>query len=81
MPKLKFISQSFTSATKYDTTKVQTANPYLYNDRHIPGSVRVALTAMEEIEKSYKLFDRDYILFQGGVDKSVDLFAPLDFEK
>lgn len=80
-PKLKFLSQGFTSATKYDTTKIQCANPYIYNDKHIPGSVRVALTAMEEIEKSYQDFSNDYILFQGGVDKSVDLFAPLDLEK
>jgi len=78
MPKMKFISQAFTSSTKYDTTKAQFANPYLYNGKHIPGSVRVALTAMEEIEKSYSQFSNDYILFQGGVDKSVDLFAPLD---
>ena len=80
-PKLKFLGQSLTSATKYDTTKLQWSNPYLYNDKHIPGSVRVALTAMEEIEKSYQQFSNDYILFQGGVDKSVDLFAPLDLEK
>jgi hypothetical protein len=33
---------------------------------------------MEEIEKHYTDFKSNYILFQGGVDKSVDLFAPLD---
>ena len=79
LPKTKFLSQGYTSSTKYDTTQVQLDNPHIYNGRHLPGSVRVALTAMEEIEKSYKLFTNDYILFQGGVDKSVDLFAPLDF--
>ena len=80
-PKLKFLSQSFTSTTKYDTEKILKANPYIYNDRHVPGSVRATLNAMEEIERLYSDFRHPYILFQGGVDKSVDLFAPLDLEK
>ena len=53
----------------------------MYNNRHISGSVRVVLNAMEEIEKCYKDFKTSYILFQGGVDKSVDVFAPIDLEK
>ncbi len=78
MPKLKLTRQSFTSTTKYNTEKIVKANPYLYNDRHIPGSVRVSLNAMEEIEKTYNEYKANYILFQGGVDKLVDVFAPLD---
>ena len=78
MPKIRLTSQSFSSSTKYYTEKIVKANPYLYNGRHVPGSVRVALKAMEEIENCYKQFKTSYILFQGGVDKSVDLFAPLD---
>lgn len=81
MPKIRLTSQSFSSSTKYDTEKIVKANPYLYNGRHVPGSVRVALKAMEEIENCYKQFKTSYILFQGGVDKSVDLFAPLDLQK
>lgn len=57
------------------------ANDLTYNGKHIPGSVRVALNGIQEVEKCYKSFKTNYILFQGGVDKAVDLFAPLDFEK
>jgi len=81
IPKLKLTQQSFTSTTKYDTAERVKADLNFYNDRHIPGSVRAALNAMEEIENSYKQFKNPYILFQGGVDKSVDVFAPIDFEK
>jgi len=48
-PKLKLSSQCFNSTTKYDTEKLVKSNPYLYNDRHVPGSIRAALNAMEEI--------------------------------
>lgn len=46
LPKIKLTYQSFTSSTKYNTEKIVKENPYFYNDRHIPGSVRVALNAM-----------------------------------
>jgi alpha-beta hydrolase superfamily lysophospholipase len=36
---------------------------------------------MEEVSELYHEFDSNYILFQAGVDKLVDLFAPLDLEK
>jgi hypothetical protein len=52
-PKLKLTHQSFSSTTKYDTEKIVKSNMYLYNDRHVPGSVRAALNAMEEIETLY----------------------------
>lgn len=80
-PKLKLAQQSFTSTTKYDTEKLVKSNPFIYNDRHVPGSIRVALNAMEEIENLYSHFICPYIVFQGGVDKAVDLFAALDLEK
>ena len=48
-PKLKLTPQSFNTTTKYDTEEIVKSNPYLYNDRHVPGSIRAALNAMEEI--------------------------------
>ena len=48
-PKLKLTEQSFTGATKYDLTEVQKANPHMYNAKHVSGSVRVVLKAMEEV--------------------------------
>lgn len=36
---------------------------------------------MNEISKLFGSVSNSYILFQGGVDKSSDLFAPIDLEK
>jgi len=36
---------------------------------------------MNETSTRFSEFEVPYILFQGGVDKTVDLFAPLDLEK
>ena len=57
------------------------ANLLNYNGRHIPGTIRTVLNAMEQIENEYHLFETPYILFQAGIDKMVDPFAPLDLEK
>jgi len=38
----------------------------------------VVLNAMDEVSMLYSKFTLPYILFQAGVDKLVDLFAPLD---
>lgn len=77
-PKWKLINQSFNSTTKYDVEKQFRECPHMYCDKHLPGSIRVTLNAIREVEKSYHHFKTSYICFQGGVDKSIDLFAPLD---
>lgn len=77
LPKIKLTRQG-TDDCKYTRT---VENPLNYNGRNIPGTVRVVLNAMEEIQTQYNLFDTPYILFQAGVDKLVDPFAPLDLEK
>lgn len=79
-PKLKLTEQSHTDSTRYQMTDNVKNNDLNYNGRHIPGSVRVALNAMEETEKLYSEFNTPYICFQSGVDKLVDPFAPLDLE-
>lgn len=52
-PKLKLVDQSLSGSTKYNLDKYQKENPNFYNGKHVPGSVRVALKAMEEVEKLY----------------------------
>lgn len=80
LPKIKLTKQG-DDDTKYDVSDLVLANPYNYNGRNIPGTIRVVLNAMEEIEQCYHLFDTPYILFQSGVDKLVDPFAAIDLER
>lgn len=39
------------------------------------------MDAMDEISNEYHLLKSPYICFQGGTDKFVDPFAPLDLEE
>lgn len=43
--------------------------------------MRTVLNAMDEVSQLFKDFSSPYILFQAGVDKMVDPFAPLDLEE
>ena len=47
----------------------------------VPGSVRNVLNGINEVSSSFELFKTPYIVFEGLVDKIVDLFAPLDLEE
>lgn len=48
----------------------------------MPGSVKVILNAMEEVEnEDWSKFTNPYILIQSGTDKLIDPFAAVDFEK
>jgi alpha-beta hydrolase superfamily lysophospholipase len=48
-PKLKLTPQG-EDDTKYDVSEIVKADCLNYNDRNIPGTIRVVLNAMEEIE-------------------------------
>lgn len=48
-PTVKLTNQVFTSMTKFNQTDRIMADPYLYKDRVIPGSVKVVLDMMEGI--------------------------------
>ena len=80
-PKLKLVNQTFNNQSKFDQTERINADPNIYKDKVIPGSVKVVLETMEEIEKEWSKFGLPYILIQSGVDKMVDPFAGIDFEK
>lgn len=80
LPKIKLTEQG-NDDIRYDVEHLVKANELNYNGRNIPGTIRVVLNAMEEIEQLYHEFDTPYVLFQAGVDKLVDPFAPLDLER
>jgi hypothetical protein len=54
------------------------SDPYSYKEGVVPGSIRTILNAMDETSTMFPKFDAPYILFQSGIDKMVDPFAPLD---
>jgi len=56
------------------------SDPYSYQDGIVPGSIRTVLNAMDLTSTMFPLFVAPYILFQSGIDKIVDCFAPLDLE-
>lgn len=80
-PRLKIVDQTFGSATKYDQTERILQDPYGYTGKVVPGSIKVILDLMEEIEGEWDKFNSPFILIQSGVDKLVDPFLGIDFEK
>lgn len=48
----------------------------------MPGSVKVVLNAMEEVEsEDWSKFTNAFLIVQSGKDKLIDPFAAVDFEK
>ncbi len=56
-------------------------DPYIYKGKVIPGTIKVVLDLMEEIEQEWQKFAAPFILIQSGIDKAVDPFQGIDFEK
>ena len=81
LPKLKVVEQTYYSTTKYDQTDKIMQDPYLYKDKIVPGTMKVVLDLMEEIEDEWDMFTSPFILIQSGMDKVVDPFLGIDFEK
>ena len=81
IPDLKTISSRYDMVTKYDCTRHIVSDKHNYLGRLMPGTYRVALSAGDITPKLFKKFKAPYILFQGGVDKIVDPFAPIDLER
>ena len=75
---MRLYKDKYDSGTKYNQAERIMADPYVYNDGLVPGSVRTILNALDEVSQLYKEFSTPYILFQAGIDKLVDPFAPLD---
>lgn len=72
------IPLSSKEVTKYNCDELIRNDPYYYKSGLVPASISAVLNAMEEVSKEYSSFTLPFIIFQGGHDKSVDLFAPLD---
>lgn len=67
--------------SRYNRTEEILSDELIYNDGNIPHSYNAAMNAMDEIGTEYGLLKSPYICFQGGIDKFVDPFAPLDLEE
>lgn len=81
VPRLKIVNQNFGGATKYDQTDRMLKDPHFYNGKVVPGTVKMVLDFMEEIQGEWDKFSSPFILIQSGVDKSVDPFLGVDFQK
>ena len=79
-PTVKLFEPKFTDATRYNLEEITRNEPANYTGKVVPGSARTILNGMAEVEKEYGKFDKPYLIFQGGCDKLVDPFAPLDLE-
>lgn len=64
--------------TKYNCDELIKNDPYYYKSGLVPASISAVLNAMEQVSKQYSSFNLPFLVFQGGYDKLVDLFAPLD---
>ncbi len=80
-PRVRLFSGTTEDSTKYNQDERINNDPYFYKDGLVPGSVRTILNAMDEVSQLFKDFKIPYIMFQAGVDKMVDPFAPLDLEE
>ena len=78
IPRVGISDNSNEPITKYNQTERIKADPHIFRGTIVPGSVRTILNAMDEVSEQYKEFKTPYILFQAGVEKMVDPFAPLD---
>ena len=78
---MRLFSGSSEDSTKFNQDERIKNDPYYYNDGLVPGSVRTILNSMDEISQQFKELKTPYIIFQAGVDKMVDPFAPLDLEE
>lgn len=81
LPRMKLVNQTFGNQNKLDVMDRINADPYVYKDKVVPGSVKVVLDAMSNSEKDWGKFDRPFIMVQSGVDKLVDPFQAIDFEE
>ena len=44
----------------------------------MPGAAKAVLNAMDEVSELFAALSVPYLALQGGVDKSIDLFAAID---
>lgn len=79
-PRARLMKDKFDSGTKYNQKERIEADPHVYNDGAVPGSIRTILNAMDDVSERYTQMSIPYIVFQAGVEKMVDPFGPLDLE-
>ena len=72
------VSSSSKEVTKHNCDELIRNDPYYCKSGLVPASISAVLDAMEQVSGQYSSFALPFIVLQGGHDKSVDLFAPLD---
>ena len=48
-PRVRLMKDKFDSGTKYNQAERIKADPYVYNDGAVPGSIRTILNAMDQV--------------------------------
>lgn len=80
-PKVRLWKQKeFKTGTRYNNKEELLADQLNYNDGLIPHMRVAAIRAMQLMSTQYHLISSPYLLFQGGHDKFVDPFGPIDLE-
>ena len=80
-PTFKIIPQDFIGFTRYENFEFMKQEKGRYIGPHPPGTAYSILKEMDSCDQDFNKMQISYLCVQGGVDKSVDLFAPLDLEK
>jgi hypothetical protein len=81
LPPFRLSSEKeFKTGTRYNKKEELLSDKLIYNDGLIISSGIAVVKGIEEIGAQFNQLTTPYILFQGGVDKFVDPFAPLELE-
>jgi len=75
---MKTIKSQYININRYCCRRLFKEDRHNYLEGLIPGTFRVVISALDETSKKFNQFEAPYILFQGGVDKVVDPFGPVD---
>lgn len=79
-PTFKIVPQDYVGFTKYENFQHMKNDKGRYLGAHPPGTAYSLLKEMDVCETLFSKMETPYLLIQGGIDSSVDLFAPIDLE-
>ena len=67
--------------TKYNLSKHFEQDLNYFSGGYVSGTVRNTLHATDLVRSQFSKFSLPYITIMGGIEKVVDMFAPLDFDE
>ena len=80
-PTGRIVPKNYSDKTRFEMEEFLKEDKDSYHGPHVFGTVNAVVEGMKWIPKNFSKLETSYILFQGGIDKYVDLFAPIDMEK